>query len=163
MFSYEYCEVFKNHFWTLDVSWTVPYEITSVCLNDRLSVCPPVTEFSQDWIISDILHDDSWPWYLVNFGGPNLGSICLHQAQNEVFHDFLEFGSYFYPEIAYNDSFRQCITSSRGKTHEWTKWAKIGPKIRFFAIFSSLVQYSTGLWLGTMSVKLKPRKNSGPN
>ena len=31
------------------------------------SVCPSITKFSQDWIISffDIVHDDSWPWYLV--------------------------------------------------------------------------------------------------
>ena len=43
-----------------------------------------VTTFSQDWIsfFSDIVHDDSWPWYLAtdearflkkNSGGPNLG------------------------------------------------------------------------------------------
>ena len=37
--------------------------LTSACP----SVCPPVTKFSQDWIIifSDIVHDHSLPWYLV--------------------------------------------------------------------------------------------------
>ena len=34
------------------------------------SICPSVTKFSQDWIISffDIVRDDSWPWYLVTDG-----------------------------------------------------------------------------------------------
>ena len=35
-------------FWTLDVSWTASYEIPLV----RLSVCPSVTTFFHDWIIS---------------------------------------------------------------------------------------------------------------
>ena len=62
--------------------------------------------------------------------GPKLG-----------FCHFLNFRSLFFLEIAYNDSFQRCITSSRGKTYEivfgtrfWAKWAKIMPKIRFFAI-----------------------------
>ena len=48
--------------------------------------------------------------------------------------------------MAYNDSLRQWITSIRSKSHEkklgtqiWAKGAKIGPEIRFFTIFSSLV------------------------
>ena len=48
----------------------------------------------------------------------NLGSMGLNQAQNEVFHHFLEFGSYCFLEIAYNDSWQQCLISSRGKTHK---------------------------------------------
>ena len=49
-----------THFWTLNVYWTDYYL-------DRMSFRLPVTKFSQDWIIffSDIVHDDSWPWYLV--------------------------------------------------------------------------------------------------
>ena len=44
-------------------------------------------------IFSDIIHVDSWPWYLVidvasflkkYFDGPNLGPMGLNQAQNEV-------------------------------------------------------------------------------
>ena len=70
----------------------------------------------------------------------------LNQAQNEVFHHLLEFGSYVFLEIAHNDSLRQCQKSSRGKIYEkkfgpyiWEKWVKIGPEIRFFAVFLSLV------------------------
>ena len=58
--------------------------------------------------------------------------MVLNQAQNEVFHHFLEFGSYIFLEIAYSDSLRQCLRSSRGKNHEkkivaqiWIKRAKI--------------------------------------
>ena len=70
--------------WTLHLSWTASYEINlirlsvrlSVRLFVRLSVCLSICQsarlsinkFFQDWIISffsDIVHDDSWPWYLV--------------------------------------------------------------------------------------------------
>ena len=64
------------------------------------------------------------------FGDLNLGSMGLNLAQNEVFGYLHEFGSYVFLEIAYDDSLRQCLTSSRGKIHE----KKIGPDIRFFAI-----------------------------
>ena len=65
--------------------------------------------------------------------GPNLGLMDLNEAQNEVFRYFLEFGSYVFLEIGYNDSLQQCLTSSRDKT------CTIGPGSRFFAIFSDLV------------------------
>ena len=77
----------QTDFWTLDVSQTASYEIFLICLfvfpsvypslhlsilpvvcpSVHLSVRPSITNFSQDWIItfSDIVHDDSWPWYLV--------------------------------------------------------------------------------------------------
>ena len=78
-------------------------------------------------------------WLELGPKGPKL-------AQNEVFHHFREFGSLVFLEIAYSDSLQQCLTASRGKTYKikfgnphLTKQAKIGPKIRFFAIFSSLV------------------------
>ena len=68
------------------------------------------------------------------------------RPKNEVFRYFLEFGSLAFLEIAYNNSLQQCLTPSRGKTHEknfgtkiWVKRTKIEPEIRFFAIFSSLV------------------------
>ena len=38
------------------------------------------------------------------FAGPNLGSMGLNQAQNEIFCHLLEFGSYVFHEIVYNDS-----------------------------------------------------------
>ena len=68
-------------------------------------------------------------------GGSNLGLMGLNQAQ-KVFRHLLEFGSYAFLEIAQNDSFRQCLSSSRGEIYEKKK-VKINPKIRFFAIFSS--------------------------
>ena len=81
-------------------------------------------------------------------GGPNLGSMGLNQAQNEVFRHFMEFESHDFLEIGFSDSLRQFLTSRRGKTlikkvlaiQIWAKRAKIGPEIRgFFAVFSSLV------------------------
>ena len=42
--------------------------LSSVCMSVHLSVCPSITKFSEDWVIiffADVVHDDSWPWYLV--------------------------------------------------------------------------------------------------
>ena len=47
-----------------------------------------------------------------------MDSMDLNQAQNEVFCHFLEFGSLVFLDIAYNDSLKQCLTSSKCKTHE---------------------------------------------
>ena len=60
-------------------------------------------------------------------GSPN-------QVQNEVFCHFLEFGSYVFLEIAYNDSLLQCLASGRGKTHEYS----FGGPIGFFLPFSQV-------------------------
>ena len=46
-----------------------------------------------------------------------MGQTGLNKAQNEVFRHFLKFGSYNSLVIAYDDSLRQSLTSSRGKTH----------------------------------------------
>ena len=90
----------KGAFGTLNVSWTVSYEIILVLLSVCPSVhCPYFTKFS------DIVHDDSWSWYLVTdearifkkaFGEVNLGPASLNQVQNEVFCHFIEFGSYMF-------------------------------------------------------------------
>ena len=63
-------------------------------------------------------------------------------GQNVFLCHFLEFGSYVFFEIAYDDSPRQCLTSSGRKTHEkslgvqiWVTWAKIGAEISFFGHF----------------------------
>ena len=68
------------------------------------------------------------------------------QTQNQVLCHYLKFGSLFFPKIAYIYSLQQCLTSSRGKSMKKNlgpkfgpKQAKIGPKTRFSAIFSSLV------------------------
>ena len=49
-------------YWTLNVSRTASYEITIVLLSVR-----PSLSFLKigSLVFSDILHDDSWPWYLV--------------------------------------------------------------------------------------------------
>ena len=61
--------------------------------------------------------------------GLNLGPTGLNQDQNEVFRQFLEFGSLVFLEIACNDTLQQCLTSSNGKTHEKKNWeSKFGPK-----------------------------------
>ena len=51
-------------------------------------------------------------------GGPNLGPAGLNQAQNEVFHHFLELKTLVFLEIACNYSLQQFITSIRGKPHK---------------------------------------------
>ena len=73
-----------------------------------------------------------------------LDSMGLTQVQNEVFHYLLEFG-YGFLKILYNDSLQQFLASSTDEIHQtngaqiWVKWVKLGPKIWFLAIFSSLV------------------------
>ena len=121
---------------TLDVSRTASYEITLA----RLSACPSVTKFSQDWIISFF-------WYFTLryqgiiikwFGGPNLGPTGIHRFQNEVFAIFLSLDYNFFLEIPYIDSLRQCLTSSKGKTHEkilGASWLKLGSKLGFFSFY----------------------------
>ena len=77
------------------------------------------------------------------FGGQNLGSMGLIQSQNEVFRHFLEFGSYVFLEIVYNDSLGQCLTSSRVKIHEKnlrSKFRPNGPKLDPKLDFSTFSQ-----------------------
>ena len=104
------------------------------------------------------------------FWGPNFGERGQNPAQNQVFCNFLKFGSLVFLEIAYNDNLQQCITSGRGKTYE----KKIGgpnlgqnrpPKIRFFATFSSLLHqfffklHSLVAWNSVyLLVEVKPTK-----
>ena len=131
--------IFFNY-WTLDVGRTASYEITLVllsvvCLSVSLSVCLsglPSVSFLKiaSLVFSGIVHDYNWPWHLVTDearflkkkkkknGGPNLDPTVLSHAQNEVLDHFLEFGSLVFLEIAYNDSFQQCLISGRSKTHE---------------------------------------------
>ena len=56
--------------WRLDVSRAASYEITLVCLSVCPSVRPsvhPSLSFLKigSLVFSDIVRDDSWPWYLV--------------------------------------------------------------------------------------------------
>ena len=103
-------KLISNHLWMLG-------------LKLFLSVRPFVTKFSQDWYISfsDIVHGDSWPWYLVTdndfLGGKNgslnLGQMGQNWTQNHVF-----FCSLVFLPMAYNDNLEQCLTSSGGKIHD---------------------------------------------
>ena len=123
-------------FWTLDVSQTASNEITLVPMKSLSSISLPVHLPVRpslgllkigSLVSSGIVHVDCWQWDLVTdearFLGKNLGPICLNQSQNKVFYHFIEFGSYIFLEI---DSLRQCLTSSRGKTHDKNFW---GPNL----------------------------------
>ena len=54
----------------------------------------------------------------IKFLWSKFGLNKLSQAQNYVFRHFLYFGSTVFLEIAYNNSLKQCLTSSRGDTYE---------------------------------------------
>ena len=54
--------IWKQIYWTLDISRTASYETTLA----RLSVRPSLSFLKVGSLLfSDIVHDDSWPWYLV--------------------------------------------------------------------------------------------------
>ena len=69
--------------------------------------------------------------------GSNFGPTVLNQNQIKAFRHLLS--SLFFFETAHNDSLQQCLTSSRGKTHERkhlgpkfvSKEPKFGPKLGF--------------------------------
>ena len=76
-------------------------------------------------------------------GGSNVGSADLNQAQVEV---FLEFGSFIFLEISYNNGLQQFLTffyflvevkptKNIFGAQIWAKWAKICPEISFFCYF----------------------------
>ena len=83
-------KLISNHLWMLG-------------LKLFLSVRPFVTKFSQDWYISfsDIVHGDSWPWYLVTdndfLGGekwkPEFGSNGPKLDPKPCFFLFISFPS----------------------------------------------------------------------
>ena len=149
-------------FWTLDVSRTASYEITLV----RQYVCLSVSFLKiASLIFSDIGHDDSWIRYLVTdearFLKKNLAArICAKWTKigpkTRFFYHFFKFGSLVFLEITYNDSLQQCITFSRGNTHEKNFWGpnlgqkgpKSGPKLSCF-----LSPFSQVLWLLTSNDK----------
>ena len=99
----------------------------------------------------DIVQIDSWLWNISTYKARILkkndrstefGTNGHKLGQNVFLCHFLEFGSYVFFEIAYDDSPRQCLTSSGRKTHEkslgvqiWVTWTKIGAEISFFGHF----------------------------
>ena len=130
-------------------------------IKSLLFVCPSVRlslsflKFGS-LVFSDIVLDDSWPWYLVSDGARFLGKKNRPEFRSNgqkwdprlgFFCYFLKFGSLVFFEIEYNHSLQQCLTSSRGKIHKIFLGPKFGPKrpkirykISFFAIFSSLIR-----------------------
>ena len=58
----EDCFIF---FWTVNVSLTASYEITLLGLSVYPSVHPSLSFLKIGSLFSDIVHSDSWPWYLV--------------------------------------------------------------------------------------------------
>ena len=136
-----------NFYWTLDPSWTASNEITLV----RLSVCPSVITFFkiESLVFFDIVHDDRWPWYLVTEeeSGPEFGPNGRKLDSKWGFLPiswvwiicFLEVRLISLKFLGYDDSLRQCLTSSRGITHEEKFWGpkfgpngpKLGPKLGY--------------------------------
>ena len=114
-----------------------PMESLSVCLSVQVSVYLSIhlsLSFCkiESLVFSDIVHDDSWPKYLVTEG---VRFLKKHNGS-------LNFGpKLVFLEIAYNDSLQQCLTSSWSKIHKvnfWAKGAKIGSKTRVFLLFSQV-------------------------
>ena len=107
--------------WTLNISRNASYEIILV----RLSLCPSVAKFSQDWIISFLWYCLWWQLTMISSNWshifeklfkilPNLGPAVLNLAQDEVFSCcYLDFGSQVLLEIRYDDSVRQFLTSRK--------------------------------------------------
>ena len=107
-------------YWELDLSRTASYEITLICLSVHASLSFLMTG---SLVFSGIVHVGSWPWYLVTnksdfWREKKLSLTGQNQAQNEVFHHFLEFGPLVYLEIACNYSLQKCLKSSKYKTHK---------------------------------------------
>ena len=99
--------------------------LSSICL--CLPVCPTVRPFLSflkmvSLVSSDIVHDNSWPWYLVTVGVRFLKKkleILIWAKWSKIKPETSpKCGLLVFLEIAYNDSLQQCITSSKGKTHE---------------------------------------------
>ena len=85
------------------------YSPPSVGLSGR----PSLGFLKIGWLVfSDIVHEDSWPWYLVTDGArfkkknwsPKCGSNGPRSGPNLVFCCFVKFGSLVFLGIAYNDS-----------------------------------------------------------
>ena len=84
-------------YWMLDISQTVSYEITLVSLSVCLSVRPSLNFLKTGSLVfCDIVHDDSWSWYLVtdetrflkNVGDWNLIPTDLSWAKMRFFTIF---------------------------------------------------------------------------
>ena len=108
--------------WTLDVSRSASYETNLV----YPFICPSVS-LSLSFLkivslaFSDIVHDDSWPWYLVTDEDrylkkdnwrPEFGPKEPKSGPKLGFRDFIEFESLFFIEIAYNIAWNNICESN---------------------------------------------------
>ena len=110
---------FLSCFWTLDVSRTASYEISliCVCLSICLSICLSLSFLKiGSLVFSDIVHDDSWPWYLVT--DRIWAKWAKVRPKTRFFAIFSSLVYKVFLEIACNDSLQQCITSGRVKPHK---------------------------------------------
>ena len=93
--------------------------ISSFCLSVRLFVRPSLNSLKiGSSAFSDIVHDDSWPWYPVTDRAKFLKKKKLaarNGAQNYASCYFLKFGLLVFLEVAY--SLQQCLTSRRDTSH----------------------------------------------
>ena len=89
-------------------------------------------------VFSDIVHDDSWPWYLVTDGA---------RFSKKNFGGFFIFsGSLVFFETAYIDSMQQCqhlvevkFTKKSFGAQIWAKGAKIGLETSFLPLCNNNV------------------------
>ena len=65
----------------LDISQTASYEITLVCLSICLSICLSLK--TGLLVFSDVVDDDSWPWYLATDEGRFLKKKIFHDLPNQ--------------------------------------------------------------------------------
>ena len=106
--------LFLKNFLIFGCSMLIGQRLMNSFLSICLSVRPSITKFSQGWIIRPKMR---------------FFTILL-----KLDHVFLKFGCH--------DSLQQCLTSSRGKTHEkifraqiWAKQTKTRPEVSFFCYF----------------------------
>ena len=116
--------------------WQHPMKLWHSGLFVPLSVYLSLGFLTIGWLaFSNIVHDDSQPWYLVTDGArswekKNGSPIGPKSGLNQVFCHFLEFSSLVLCEIACNNSLQQRLTSSRGKIYKKNNWGiKFRPKV----------------------------------
>ena len=86
----------------------------------------------------------------IKFLKSKFGPNKLNHAQNYVFRHFLYFGSTVFLEIAYNNSLKQCLTSSRGDTYEknWGRgWRNLGENPAQKQVFCYFLKFGDNLEL----------------
>ena len=136
----------KNLYWTLDAR-------LSICLSVRSSLSFLKIE---SLAFSNIVHDNSWPWYLRSYKARFLkkrlatriwGQRAQIRSKMRFFVILLNLDHTFslklHTMIACDNIWYLVelkLSKKNVGAQIWVKRAKMGPKIRFFAIFSRLVR-----------------------